>query len=103
MEQMRGVEPANSSVAHWCADRDTFTCLAVSEETLVVEPASAPERVRKLFVGWVGIEPTSRGLRDRCKDQHLLPTHDARALVIVRAEDRSDRFRSEGPSSRAPR
>lgn len=77
MEQMRGVEPANSSVAHWCADRDTFTCMAVSEETLVVEHASAPERVRELFVGWVGIEPTSRGLRDRCKDQHLLPTQSA--------------------------
>lgn len=30
-------------------------------------------------MGWVGIEPTSRGVRDRCKDQHLLPTRQARA------------------------
>jgi hypothetical protein len=41
---------------------------------------SSLERVRRTsrasarFVGGVGIEPTSRGLRNRCKGQHLLPT-----------------------------
>ena len=48
-------------------------------------------RVRRLFVGWVGIEPTSRGLRDRCKDQHLLPTRSEAGHVGVLALERGVR------------
>ncbi len=33
-------------------------------------------RVSNRIVGRVGIEPTSRGLRNRCKGQHLLPTQE---------------------------
>ena len=104
MEQERGVEPADSGVAH---QRVTATLhlhgrssTTVIVETLVEKPASAPERVRKLFVGRVGIEPTSRGLRDRCKNQHLLPTLKIERLRCSRSVIHLDRSRIRPTSLR---